>query len=683
MYFRKLLTVLAFFVFLFTSCGTNLEKTEQNLDDSVYWALGSAEQTVADAKNLSYEPLELGYKNILNHAGEGLHYVWVRIDFDIKEKLNNKTLGLVIPYIHFAEKVWLNNSYIGEQGRFYPKPKTPLYQGHFYSLPEDLLIQNGENHLYLLVMSEGFATISSGITIDEYQKSEHKVSIINFNCSKIYMYFAGVLLCAFIFFLIFYFARKQKHLLSFSAICLTSFIFLNYYILPEMPWYHLVDYFWFTKIFLCCFFYLVVYSVVAFILAFVEVEQPKAFIIFKRIVVLITIVLTLAAPNYSALMKLCVPMIITYLIHFIFGMQFVFKGMKNPQLRKKCLVAIHGFLPMVSSLVLDLFIRHILKNLNYPYFVLFGLVLTIGYFIVYFSIDYGRVYVQNQTLTDDLRREVELQTVDLTFAKESLEQEVKIAARDLQMASIVQQKFFPKPVQKFLGWDFEVAYDPLVQISGDMYDFYSTDQISLDGLSLFDASGHGVAAALVTMLSKNIVYQSFHRSLLNFFPVSYALKEINEAIIAAKGDIENYLTGVMVRFTNNEQLGGCKVELASAGHPYPVVYSSELGECIDLKTLENGPHYGAIGMEGIEVAYCDIEFVMKKNDIMICFSDGIIETSDENRNEFGRERLENIVKENSKESSSRLLEIIKEKVQAFRGENPRDDDITIIILKKE
>ena len=137
----------------------------------------------------------------------------------------------------------------------------------------------------------------------------------------------------------------------------------------------------------------------------------------------------------------------------------------------------------------------------------------------------------------------------------------------------------------------------------------------------------------------------------------------------------------MVRFSDIDE-NTSKVELSSAGHPYPVLYSAKQDKIVDLKQLDKEVHFGAIGMEGIEVSFSDIDFEMSKGDILVTFSDGIIELSDENRNSFGRTRLEALVKEHKDLPIEEILEILKVQAHKFRGDNPRDDDMTVIILKR-
>ena len=64
------------------------------------------------------------------------------------------------------------------------------------------------------------------------------------------------------------------------------------------------------------------------------------------------------------------------------------------------------------------------------------------------------------------------------------------------MAAVIQQSFFRQDVKNIKK--YEVAYfsRPMVGVSGDLYDFYKTGD-KLDGLGVFDVSGHGISSGLV------------------------------------------------------------------------------------------------------------------------------------------------------------------------------------------
>ena len=147
---------------------------------------------------------------------------------------------------------------------------------------------------------------------------------------------------------------------------------------------------------------------------------------------------------------------------------------------------------------------------------------------------------------------------------------------EIKMAAIIQQNFFRQEIDNIKK--YEVAYfsRPMVGVSGDLYDFYKTGE-KLDGLGVFDVSGHGISSGIVTMLVKNIIHQEFYNQ--KDADLWEIVNEINDRVIEEKGDIQNYLTGVLVRLYED------KFELVDAGHPAPILYIRKRLENVTLFSL--------------------------------------------------------------------------------------------------
>jgi len=256
-----------------------------------------------------------------------------------------------------------------------------------------------------------------------------------------------------------------------------------------------------------------------------------------------------------------------------------------------------------------------------------------------------------------------------------------VSEADLEMASIVQQKFFPLPDRKFRGWDIAVCYQPVSRVSGDMFDFYSTDG-KLNGVSLFDVSGHGISASLITMLSKSIIYRAFQESLLKNLPVSHALKRINFHVNNEKGDIENYLTGLMFRFGDFDKNDSCPVKMSNAGHPRPIIYRRKEDKVSEISQTKDQKYYGAIGISGIEVSFPDIEYKMKSGDVLICFTDGLTETENFRREQFGSRRVAQVLWKNKEKSAEEILTALNKELNNFHPDSLMEDDLTIMVLKR-
>ena len=247
---------------------------------------------------------------------------------------------------------------------------------------------------------------------------------------------------------------------------------------------------------------------------------------------------------------------------------------------------------------------------------------------------------------------------------DSLENEIK-------MAAVIQQNFFRQEIDNIKK--YEVAYfsRPMVGVSGDLYDFYKSGE-KLDGLGVFDVSGHGISSGLVTMLVKNIIHQEFYNE--KDAELWEIVNKINDRVIEEKGEIQNYLTGVLVRLYEN------KFELVDAGHPAPILYKKKTGECNFVKLGERS--VGAIGISGFPVYYESMFYDFEDGDELILFSDGVIDIKDEKDEYFGKERLLEAVKINLDKSAAEQVSFIANSIYSFCGSREQNDDLTIIVLKK-
>ena len=247
---------------------------------------------------------------------------------------------------------------------------------------------------------------------------------------------------------------------------------------------------------------------------------------------------------------------------------------------------------------------------------------------------------------------------------ENLENEIK-------MAAVIQQSFFRQEVSDIKK--YEVAYfsRPMVGVSGDLYDFYKTGE-KLDGLGIFDVSGHGISSGLVTMLVKNIIHQEFYNQ--KDAELWEIVNSINDRVIEEKGEIQNYLTGVLVRLYEN------KFELVDAGHPAPILYKKSTGEC---KFVELGKKsIGVIGIAGFPVFYESMFYDFEDGDELILFSDGVVDIKNEKEEYYGKERLLNAVKVVLGRPAAEQVSFIANDIYSFCASREQNDDLTIIVLKK-
>ncbi|MBP5329344.1 MAG: SpoIIE family protein phosphatase [Spirochaetaceae bacterium] len=686
---RKLIPVFALALFAFVSCKQN--KNEKffsiPLNDSYSYLPCDADSTCSDAEaNFSrFKKLDVYYRNLEKLADNNGSYLWIKTEFEIPEQLKGKSLGYVIPYLHFAEKLWLNGSYIGGYGQFPPDLESAQYETHFYTLPQSLLNQNGKNLILIKVYVLGKASLSGNSFISELEDAKRFTKTHSFLHSKFYMVFEGGMFCAFMLFLLLFISRKKtKEYMSFALLNFFSISLLAYFFAPSLPWYNGMGmpFLSFIKFGLCCSTYAIVYFSSSFMIQFVQIQESKLLLIIRIVIFLAAGAITFAVPTYQDLMKICPVMMGLVILQLLFGLAALIKALCNKNLRANAIILLVCFSSTLFSGIMDIVVREVFRINDLPYLTVFGWQGTIIMFLYVLSVRYNKVYRRNEYLNEKLEQEVASQTVQLSRAKEALERQMERAQIDLEMASIVQQKFLPGLDKKFLGWDIAICYEPLSSVSGDFYDYYVQND-RLTGLSLFDVSGHGISASLITMLAKTTVFRSYTEGCKSGDSASEILRKMNEMLINEKGNVDNYLTGLLVKIGSFFRNGACDIEVANAGHPCPLLFSYEEDRVSDLRYPDPSGQYGAIGIKGIAVSFPLISFQMLPGDILVLYTDGLTETMNKNREEFGKERIRELLLNNSGKSAREIIHTFLDGLKTHTAGNPREDDLTIIVLKRE
>jgi len=261
----------------------------------------------------------------------------------------------------------------------------------------------------------------------------------------------------------------------------------------------------------------------------------------------------------------------------------------------------------------------------------------------------------------------------LVFKTEAnLELQNKKLEKEIKMASVIQQSFFKQDTTSFVNYSVAYYSRPMAGVSGDIYDFYSTNN-QLEGIGIFDVSGHGISSGLVTMLVKNIIHQEFHKK-KKHCELWEILNSINDRVITEKGDIENYLTGILLRVMDE------KLEIATAGHPMPIIYHHETGKCEFL--TQNKHSIGVIGLPEMPVYYYSDFIDFNKGDEIFLYTDGITDMENMEGKAFGADRLLEIVQRVCDLTVEQQVKEIASEIKLYRNEKPQNDDITFVILRK-
>lgn len=248
------------------------------------------------------------------------------------------------------------------------------------------------------------------------------------------------------------------------------------------------------------------------------------------------------------------------------------------------------------------------------------------------------------------------------------EQEKKLIAiqEEIKVARSIQKGFLPSSGIRLSACEVYGFNFPAKEIGGDFYDIVKLE----DGkvfLSLGDVSGKGIPAALLMANAQAVLrsqlFKAEEKGLLDL------ADSLNHLICQFSGP-EQYITAVFGQY----DCSSGRFHYINAGHLPPLVVKKK--EPINKLTKSDL----VIGvMPGYR--YMMNEVVLESDDILFLYSDGITELFGENDEEFGEERLEELLLQHRKEDISTIGTRILKALTDFREGKAQSDDITMVLLK--
>jgi len=265
----------------------------------------------------------------------------------------------------------------------------------------------------------------------------------------------------------------------------------------------------------------------------------------------------------------------------------------------------------------------------------------------------------------------------LVAANRRLESAMEAEARDMRIAVQVQQGFFPQRPPRLEDWDLAFATQPAAGVSGDLYDFYAEDG-GLRGLIVGDVSGHGIASGLISVLSRSVFERRFHES--GSPRLSVFLERANEELQEELAAVDNYLTCLVVR------PAGERLEYVNAAHTEPIFRraGSRTASVLAPKGADDykGP---PLGLEDIASTARQLSFRMGPGDILLVYTDGLVEGKNARGELYGMERLlASVGRAPERKISARVvLEGIMADFDAWTDPSKVADDLTAIVLVRK
>ncbi len=346
-----------------------------------------------------------------------------------------------------------------------------------------------------------------------------------------------------------------------------------------------------------------------------------------------------------------------------------------------------------SILFLKVNMDEISRRLEQLYKLIILIIVIIAVFHVFFAVVLFRFFVKpiqslheksleisqgNLSARADIAREDEIGSLGNAFNSmaDSIQEKIDTLQKqndtmefELDIASDVQKIIYPE-LEEDNQFNCAVYHNSFAKVSGDYYDIFPLGD-SKYGFLILDVSGHGVPAALVTMIAKDM----FKRHAPKYEKPSELFKRINTEIsdTLKKQDTHTmYFSAFYLIIGPNNVLSYC-----NAGHSQSILIKKQKKKMALLDT--NGVVVGV--SKDMNDLYETKQAKVERGDKIVLFTDGIVEAMNINKEQFGTERLIESIKKNFLKPGDEMLNTIIEDLSQYTNIDELRDDATLFIIE--
>jgi sigma-B regulation protein RsbU (phosphoserine phosphatase) len=252
---------------------------------------------------------------------------------------------------------------------------------------------------------------------------------------------------------------------------------------------------------------------------------------------------------------------------------------------------------------------------------------------------------------------------------------------EMQRIAALQHHLIPKQTPSFKGWDIAMRYVVNHSPGGDYYDFFPRADDRHLALVVADASGHGGAAAITVAQVCTFLHScplTCGHSFSPFCPVE-------GCAIPPPGVVLAHLSRILEENTLSDHfMTACYAVLdldtgtflyANAGHPPPRWWRAALGT---LEAVPDcvGPPLGI----GLADTYSQAGIRLDPGDLLVFFTDGLVEARSRRHGAFGITRLDAAIREGAANGAEAVKRKVMDSWQKFLAGKPGEDDVTLVVL---
>jgi serine phosphatase RsbU (regulator of sigma subunit) len=237
--------------------------------------------------------------------------------------------------------------------------------------------------------------------------------------------------------------------------------------------------------------------------------------------------------------------------------------------------------------------------------------------------------------------------------------------REMAIARETQQSILPAHLPEIDGYQIGALMKPAKAVGGDFFDVIDFGDQRI-GIMIGDVADKGLPAALFMALTYSLLRAEASRQT----PPEQALINANRTLMTLN-KASMFVTVLCGILDCNQRI----FSFARAGHPAPIVLNSG-GELTPIPI--NASH--ALGLFD-EIKVDAQSFSMPEGGLILIYSDGLSEASNEAGEQFGERHLSHFLRRSQHDKPQEICESLWSEVQLFCGDQPQQDDFTIVVIK--
>jgi serine phosphatase RsbU (regulator of sigma subunit) len=273
---------------------------------------------------------------------------------------------------------------------------------------------------------------------------------------------------------------------------------------------------------------------------------------------------------------------------------------------------------------------------------------------------------------DDIARAFNEVTAQFRAAQGNLMEQDRMQ-REMQVAQEIQQTLLPRQVPELEGFDIGYLYRAAKEVGGDYFDFLHVDDRT-EGVVVADVSGKGVPGSLVMTMIRTALRMEArgNRS------ASDVMARMN-AFVTEDMKKGMFVTMFYVVLDSVNR----SVSYASAGHNPMILYRGQSDTTYFLKPKGFPVGINTPDQELFRKTISVEKLRLRRDDMLVIYTDGITEAMNMEREQFGEGRLLAAIKRYGHLESQQFADRLNAEIVEFTGGAPQNDDITLVAVKEK